>query len=140
MRKPNVSTATPEELSALIAHCQDDALSSLNFNLSDAGNGELIAALFGDRFRHDGPSGRDLLVDGQRWRQDPGNELIQLAKEAARFRYVLAASVSDPDDRKKVAKWAIDSENKGRIESALAMARCEPAISDSGADWDNEPM
>src|SRR5207249_4412834 len=45
-----------------------------------------------------------------------------------------------PDRRKKIAKWAIDSENKARIEAALAMARCEPPIADSGVDWDNRPM
>jgi putative DNA primase/helicase len=63
-----------------------------------------------------------------------------MAKGAARRRYVLAAKVEDTAKRGKIAKWAIQSESKVKIDAALAMARCETPISDDGRDWDNRPM
>jgi phage/plasmid-associated DNA primase len=115
-------------------------LPACTFNLSDAGNAELIAALHGDKFRHDHSRGRDLLFEGHRWRQDVSDRLVMLAKEAARQRYLLATGISDTKERERAARWAIQSEAKSRIDAALAMARCERPIADDGRDWDNRPM
>lgn len=111
-----------------------------SFNLTDAGNGELIAHFYDDYFRHDHARRRDLYFAGHRWSQDATGELTRLAKDAARHRYALASAITDINERKRAAAWAIQSESRSRIEAALAMARCEEPISDSGEDWNNRPM
>jgi putative DNA primase/helicase len=111
-----------------------------SFNLTDSGNGEFIAHFYGHRFRHDHARKRDLLFEGHRWREDATAELILIAKEAAGRRYLLAAEIPDPKEREKVARWAIQSEQRSRIEAALALARAEPPIADPGIDWDSRPM
>lgn len=111
------------------------------FNRTDAGNGELLASLYGARFRHDWSRDRDLLFDRHRWRQeDVAGELVSLAKAAARERYLRAVHISDTKEREHEARWAIQSEQKARIEAALYMARTESPISDKTKDWDNRPL
>ena len=63
-----------------------------------------------------------------------------MAKESARHRYVLAADIDDQELRRRTANFAIQSENKSRIDAAIAMARTEAPIADAGHDWDNRPM
>lgn len=110
------------------------------YNLSDAGNGELLAYLEGARWRFDHARGRDLLFVDHHWRQNVNHEMVQIAKEAARYRYLAAKEIIGTEERRKTALWALQSESKAKIEAALAMARSEPPIADTGADWDNRPM
>ena len=112
--------------------------SPLAFPLSDAGNGELIAHLYGNRLRYDYRRQRWLLFDSMTglWRPDPTDEVILLAKEAARRRYE-AASLADDDGARK---WAFGSESRFRIDAALALARSEPPIKEDGQHWDEDPL
>jgi putative DNA primase/helicase len=118
----------------------EERFRNLGFNLTDAGNGEFLASLNRARWRYDHARGRDLLFSGHRWMEDSTGELIQIAKEAARQRYLLAAEIKDTSQRSKIAQWAIQSESKARIEAALSLARSESLIADAGEDWDNRPM
>lgn len=118
----------------------EETFRNLGFNLTDAGNGEFLASLNSPRWRYDHARGRDLLYSGHRWREDSTAELILIAKDAARQRYLLAANIKDTKLRSQIAHWAIQSESKSRIEAALAMARSESPIADVGEDWDNRPM
>jgi len=118
----------------------DERFRNLGFNLTDAGNGEFLASLNSARWRYDHARGRDLLFLGHRWVEDSTDELIQIAKNAARHRYLLAADIKDTAQRSKMAQWAIQSESKSRIDAALSLARSESLIADAGEDWDNRPL
>jgi putative DNA primase/helicase len=111
------------------------------FPLTDAGNGELFAHLFGDRVRYDWQRGRWLVWGDHRWQPDPNGELFRLAKVAARARWKAAAEeVEDVERREKIARWAVASESEGRLNAAIQRARSEHPIADDGAGWDAQPL
>ncbi len=103
---------------------------------TDAGNAELIAALFGDRLRYDHRRGRWLVWAEHRWVEDPDGAPPRLALRAARLRYRDAEDLGDQARRKQVAKWAIGSESRMRIDAALALAGTLRPITDDGGGWD----
>lgn len=109
------------------------------FPLTDAGNGELFAHLYGDRVRYDWQRGRWLVWGQHRWQPDPNGELYRLAKLAARERWRAAAD-EDSERREAIAKWAIASESESKLNAAIARARSEPPIADEGVGWDAHPM
>jgi putative DNA primase/helicase len=82
---------------------------------------------------------RWLLWQGHRWYADEDRAIFLLAKEAARERYRRGWRVEDPDEKKKVAAWAIQSESHAAQKAALALATAEPPIADNGRRWDADP-
>ena len=114
--------------------------SSSAFARSDAGNGEHFASLCGDRVRFDHRRNRWLVWAGHWWRDDETGQVRQLAKKAARERYKGAPTITDLRERADEARFAISSENRGRIDAMLAAAQSESPISDTGDRWDADPM
>jgi putative DNA primase/helicase len=108
----------------------------LQLNPTDAGNGEVLADLYGDQLRYDWKRERWLKWGGHSWGTATTGELITLAKLAARERYVAASAAADEQQR----QWAFGSESRSRAEAALYFARSEPPISDNGEAWDADPM
>ncbi len=106
--------------------------------LTDSTNAELIGQLYGDRLRYDHQRGRWLLWNCHHWHQDNDGEIYRLAKEAARERYRRSVSIQDLKERQRVANWAIGSEQRGRLEAAVSLARTVRPIADSGKDWDGD--
>lgn len=109
------------------------------FPLTDAGNAELFAALFGANVRYDHRRGRWLLWRDHHWREDSDGEIFRLAKSATRIRYQSAKEIDDTERKQRVAKWAITSESRMRLEAALALTRNEHPIAEPGDAWDSNP-
>lgn len=140
-----LSGGSTDELVRLAAGCPEweppaEPQGISAYPLTDAGNGEVFAALYGDRVRYDWQRGRWLVWGQHRWQQDPDGELYRLAKAAARARWKAAVDVEDGDRRSQIAKWAIASESEGKLTAALQRARSEHPIADSGAGWDTQPL
>ncbi|MBI2859183.1 MAG: bifunctional DNA primase/polymerase [Chloroflexi bacterium] len=114
-------------------------VSATCYNLTDTGNAELLVGLFGDRLRFDHKRRRWLIWDGNIWQPDNTGEINRLTIESARERYRRATTIQDLQERASVSKWAIGSENQGRIESASAIAQSLFPVADSGEHWDNDP-
>jgi len=110
------------------------------FRRTDAGNGELFANLYGDRVRYDHRRRRWLMWGGHHWTEDCDGEIRRLAKLAARHRYLTAAGVEDLNARAAVARFAIDSENRKRLDAVLVQAQTERPIADSGVAWNSDPL
>jgi hypothetical protein len=106
---------------------------------TDAANGELFAQLYGHRVRYDHRRGHWLLWGDDWWRPDEVGVVRILAKEAARLRYEEAADIEDLRQRTQEAGFAIQSENRYRLEAMLAQARSESPIADAGDSWDADP-
>ena len=106
------------------------------FPRTDAGNAELFTHLFGDRLRYDHRRKRWLEWAGSWWQLDIDAKVIRMVKQATRTRYQNAAYIEDLKDREAEAKWAIQSENRLRLDAALALAKAEKPIADSGEAWD----
>jgi len=89
---------------------------------TDMGNAGRFARAFVGRLLY--TSGRWQSWDGRRWASVDVVEVERLAKEVVRTMFDEAFAVSG-DDRKKMLKWALDSESNPRIRAMLALARGE---------------
>lgn len=110
------------------------------FRLTDWGNAEKIAYHFGNTLRYDHKRERWLIWHEPRWRLDADGEIYRLAKLSAKNRFIEAASIEDTALKEAVAKWAISSENKNRIEAACSLAKNILPIADPGDKWDQHRM
>lgn len=111
-----------------------------NNRLTDTGNAELLASLFGNQIRHDHRRRRWLLWRRHHWEPDRDGHISRLAVEAARVRYAQAENIAELRERQRVANWAISSESRMRLDACIAIARNVKPIADSGENWDNDPM
>ena len=112
---------------------------STDFPLTDAGNAELFAHLYGDQLRYDHRRHRWLIWDEHRWRPDQEAEVMQRAIHAVRQRYIETLALDDPDEKNRQSRFAIASENRQRLEALLTLAKSKPPIADAGDSWDSYP-
>jgi putative DNA primase/helicase len=111
-----------------------------SFPLTDSGNAELIAQMYGDRLRFNHRQGRWLIWNEGRWNEDRKDEVFPMAKDAARARLADAASIPDGPGRNEAARWSLESESQYRLKVALDLAKKEPPLSDAGDNWDSDPF
>ena len=115
------------------------------FPCTDAGNAEIFVAYCEDYVRFDHQQQRWLVWNRvkRRWVEDKQGKVHLLMKQTARQRAKIAAALHSTEDNKewkeKEFKWAVNSENRYRIDAALELAKSEPPISDSGEGWDSNP-
>lgn len=131
------STAGTEALSGERA---EDGLSPLRFHRTDAGNAKYFAARYGDLTRYDHRRGRWLLWREHRWCPDADAEICRLAKASVQDRLRAAAECDTLEDKKETAKWAFLSESRSKLDALLTLAQSEQPLTDSGDQWDTEPM
>lgn len=115
-------------------------VSSHDEPLTDAGNGEYFARMYGDRVRYDHRRRRWLMWDRHRWSDDADGEIRRLAKLAVRHRLLSTTKIEDLTRRGQAAKFAIQSEHRQRLDALLAQAQTEPPITDAGKHWDRDPL
>jgi putative DNA primase/helicase len=104
-------------------------------NTTDTGNGQRLAARYGDRLRHVGAWGW-LVWDGRRWARDDTGELDRLAKDTARSIYAEAAAAPSDKAAEKLAAWARASLSRSKLEAMIRLAQSEAAIAARPADFD----
>lgn len=109
-----------------------------DYNLTDAGNAEYFVSLYGDSLRYDHSRSRWLRWHEHYWKPDDNKGVTRLALKSVRRRYQEAAGIDDLDRRKDIAKWAIGSEQKSRIESLLSLAKDFNPIADNGNEYDTD--
>lgn len=114
----------------------------LPYPLTDAGNAELIAKLFGETLRYDHHQGRWLIWDKGRcrWEEDKTCAVYNLAVEAARHRLHEAEANTSDHERQEERRWAVKSEDRYRVDAALEMAKSQTPISDDGTGWISSRM
>jgi len=108
---------------------------------SDTGNAELVASLYGKVLRYDHRQGRWLIWDKRhkRWTEDRASKVRKFAISAARHRRMFAARIADAEESKRELRWALEAENRHRVDAALEMAKSQRHISDAGDGWDASP-
>ena len=115
----------------------DDALNDAA--CTDTGNAICLDLLHGDKLRYCHTRQTWLLWDGWRWRADNNGGPTRLMLSVARARYHAAGGVQDLDKRKRLAQWAIGTENHKRIESGLKMAGNLQPFATNIDQWDTNP-
>ena len=93
--------------------------STKQFPLTDSGNAEVLAALYGDTLRYDHHRKRWLTWNGHYWGQNAAGEVQRLALAGARWRQRTAADIDDVDQRKLAFRWGVQSESSQRRAAAL---------------------
>jgi putative DNA primase/helicase len=115
------------------------AIDLTKINCTDSGNAELIAALYGDRLRYDHTKKLWLSWNGQIWRPDLDGDSERKALSAAKERYRHAEFLRSTEEKKRHAKWAIESESDFRIKAALNRSRCHEVFSKQTSDFNQDP-
>ncbi|HKS27869.1 MAG TPA: phage/plasmid primase, P4 family [Pyrinomonadaceae bacterium] len=109
-------------------------------SLSDAGNAECMAALYGNVFRYDHTRKKWLAWDGIRWNIDDKGLARKLAVRVVRARHQAAIEVEDLDARKRLSHWGLTSENIIRINALLQMAQVLEPFSTTIEQYDANPL
>jgi putative DNA primase/helicase len=97
-------------------------------HLTDAGNARHFAREHGADVRYCYAWRAWLVWDGRRWARDPGDQMVQRAKETARQRLRDAAAIPEESARKAAVRHALYSESARGLQAMVALAQSEAGI------------
>jgi len=110
----------------------------IDYHMTDAGNAEYFTLLYGDTIRYDHRRNRWLHWQKHYWKPETDGRIIRLALQSVRTRFKAIAGLDNPELKEKIAKWCIGSEQRGRLEACLAIAKNLKPIADAGEQWDKD--
>lgn len=99
-----------------------------NYNLTDLGNAERMAAMFKDEIRYCHAWHSWLILNNDRWVIDKSNQINQKAKQVVRSIYHEASAGIDSSDRKQLARHAEQSEADYRLKAMINLCASERGI------------
>lgn len=106
---------------------------------SDLGNAERLVDLRGRDLRYVHSAGNWLVWDGTRWAADTTGEVERRAAATVRTIYREAERADNVDEREELAKHAIRSESRARIDGMIALARSRHPIPIEAGALDANP-
>ncbi len=98
-------------------------------NHTDLGNARRLVARHGQNIHYVPAWGVWLVWNGSFWERDETGVVARLARDTIAAMYAEAATLTDVDARRALAKWALASESRSRIENMIALAKDELGIS-----------
>jgi putative DNA primase/helicase len=107
--------------------------------LTDTGNAERLVLLHGDRFKWAVDRETWLAWDGHRWAEGSEDRVRALALDTVRQTQAAALRVTDEHRKKAVGTFALYSEDRRRIDNAVAMARILPGVAVQDNRLDQHP-
>ncbi len=109
-------------------------------HLTDTGNAEYLAKIYGADLRYDHRRKRWLRFGPHYWVPDKDGQVARLAIEAAKARYIGAVDIKDSQEKKAASSWAIASESKMRVDACISIASRIKPFADKGDSWDTDRM
>jgi putative DNA primase/helicase len=109
------------------------------FQNSDAGNAERLHEVHGENLRHVTESGQWLIWNGCRWEPDSTGEVVRRFIEVMRAMAREAADHPSAEAAQALAKFALQSCNRARIEAGISLAKSIAGVSVSVNDLDADP-
>jgi putative DNA primase/helicase len=106
---------------------------------TDVGNAQRFAAQHGTNVRYCYAWKSWLVWDGMRWKVDDSGEIERKAKQSARAILTEAANIDNKHEREDVARWALTSEKRERLNAMIALAQSEQPIPIAVECLDAEP-
>ena len=94
-------------------------------NLTDAGNGKRLIRHFGEDLRFVPEAGKWLMYSNGRWEWDNDGGINRLAKETTRIMLDEGKNNTDDDQRQRLIKHALASENCSRLKAMIDLAATE---------------
>jgi putative DNA primase/helicase len=107
---------------------------------SDMGNAERFIDAFGDKLRYNHDSSEWYVWNGKYWEQDSKGKVVELAKEAVRRIYDEARNIDDPNQKRDLLKFALQSESNKSLKNMLTVAETSPKISITIKELDSEKV
>lgn len=107
--------------------------------LTDAGNAERLIALYGDCIRYDDTRKLWSAWNGSFWCEGAESDVIQYALSTVRTMYKEAGKSDDDNYRQALAKHATKSESAASLKAMVEVAKTNPAIRCTVADFDSHP-
>ncbi|MDQ3302484.1 MAG: phage/plasmid primase, P4 family [Actinomycetota bacterium] len=108
-----------------------------HYGRSDLGNAERFIDMHGDKVRWCPARKSFLVYDGKRWTWDERGCVVKLAHLTARSIHKDAAVEPDPAKQKEIAKFAVASQNEGRISGMLSQVK--PYLAVGMGELDSDP-
>ena len=109
------------------------------YNLTDWGNAQRLSALHGHDLRYCYQLKKWLVWDGSRWVIDNTGEIERRAKKTVVSIYQEATLCESDEGRKNIAKHAMKSESRQRIQAMIELGRSEPEIPVTPEQLDTDP-
>jgi len=106
---------------------------------TETANAYRMAKNFGSELRYCPAWGSWLCWDGRRWRRDATKRVWRLARATVRRIYVEASRLEDLAERKRLTKWAIQSESRAALANMIDLASSEPGIAITPGELDSDP-
>lgn len=127
--------------SAALVSCVQVSADVVNYTeLNDAGNAELLAAMFAQSLRFDHRRGKWLTWDDTRWRVTDTETEKQRVLSVAEARKRGAALCGDDDRKKAIFKYARLMGNASLVANCLSLARSFPALALAGWELNRHEM
>jgi len=119
----------------------------LNAPKTDSGNSECLVEMFGVDFRScramtktKSESKGMFHWNGSIWEEDNYRQFRQSAMWTARARKAISINAETVEERKRLYKFANDSENLGKLEAMCELASANDAVSTKESVWDTDPL
>lgn len=109
------------------------------FHRTDLGNAERLVKRHGAEIRYCHTWAKWLVWDGKRWRPDEKGLISQRATETVRSILTEAAEADEPQERRKIAGWAFESESRSRLSAMVNLARDLPGVAITPDELDANP-
>ena len=106
---------------------------------SDTGNGKRLVLLHGFDLRYCAPWKSWFVWEGNRWAPDRTGEIYRRAKGTVAAMYAQAGQIDDEQTRTRLARYALASEARQRVEAMIEMAKTEPGIPITPEEFDADP-
>jgi len=110
-----------------------------NYHLTDLGNAQFFADLYGEDVKHCTVWNKWLVWDGKRWTLDSTAKVHRLAKKTVAELYKKAGDIEEQKAREALARHALASESESRINAMLNLAESEPNIAVEPSKFDTNP-
>ena len=123
-----LDAAQPEILDRPVPRPPARAAKKQKFPLTDLGNAERLAHLYGADLRYVKDWDSFLVWDGRRWARDRSLEANRRAKATVRSLQQAAKQAEDPIHAKALRSWGLQSEASGKLSAMLSLVKAEPGI------------
>lgn len=112
----------------ILADTPDKFTKRMAPGLTDMGNGIRLVKQYGNKIRYCYDWGKWLIWDEKRWTMDKNGAIMRTAKDTVRSIYIEAAAATEENERKTIAKHAIQSESESKLKAMIALAESEIGI------------
>jgi putative DNA primase/helicase len=127
----------PEKIADFLGWKQSDMREQRrHYTRSDLGNAERFVDMFGNTVRWCPARKSWMVYDDKRWAWDERGQIVKLAHQTARSIHNDAAAEPDPAKQREITKFAISSQNEGRISGMLSQAKPYLAVGMDELDRD----